>query len=300
MAEGNQSQELAIPGQIVKSERKGGIAQTVKKILRRPTNQAITKTPTEQAPGEMSVERAREILEGIADLHENDLDIQERNLPPAEQLKRFGGGPYKDEIKKAFGVYANHLVTTHYAKKPGEDYAYRLLKRDLHGPDLPYNPHYPQGKSYYGLDLAIMLDFDGHGPKAVRLELHDYGVAMKIASQIPLVDVKPDSQDEKDTRFYDTFSPPDPDDRASMMGVRKSASLLGLRLEANNKHDIGQEWFHRDYKGLWRGMRWTAANLLCWDEDGIVYPPDLDKSPSALDKGQAQLSKPRSELPPKQ
>lgn len=315
MAEGHESQELAIPDKpdkIVKSERKGGIAQTVRNVFRKPAAQAITQTPIEQAPDEMSVERARKILERIVDLHEDDLDFHERNLTPAEQFKRFGGGPYKDEVKKAFSVYADHLVTTHGAKKPSESYSYKLFKKDLPGP-----PHYkgnPEGKFYYNLGLSVLLDWDwdrSKTPKAIRLTLSDTGKLqgwigrIAVESHVPLVDFKPGSTDEQyATVFRDTLSGPNPDDRTSILSGERYASMSGFRamsdlfeLGSLNTNDL--EVFHRYYKYLHLGMRWTAANLLCWDENRIVYPDDLDKPQSPLDKGQAQLSKPKLELPPK-
>lgn len=299
MDEGHESQELAIPG-----KGKRGIAQTVRNILKRPANQATEKIPQaiEQTPGEMAIEkgemtvgRARKILEFIVNIPESGLDKHERNLTPEEQYKRFGGIHYED-IKKAFGVYADHLVTTHDAKEPREYYSYRLLKEDLPGHTFKGSPE----TRYYDLELSIMLDLDRpKTPKVVRLTLHDgkrhgsffphdRGIVM-VESQIPLGDVKPDSSDEKSTRFYDNLSDPDPHPYLSR-GPAKSATLQGMRVYAQEVNPLHPEWFHNEYKGLHRGMRWAAANFLCWDENRIIYPDDLDKPP--LDRGQTQLNKP--------
>src|SRR5260370_37821982 len=32
----------------------------------------------------------------------------------------------------------------------------------------------------------------------------------------------------------------------------------------------------KDYRHLWRGLRWLCVNLLTWDRPGIILPEDLD------------------------
>ncbi|MEK7517887.1 MAG: hypothetical protein AAB583_05025, partial [Patescibacteria group bacterium] len=296
-----------IPGQLAK--RNTSIKSRVQQILKRPV-QTITKAPTEQPPkgqpieqieqapdDEMSVERARKILEYLVNIPESGLDAHESHLTPTEQFKRFGGTHYK-EIRDAFKVYADHLVETHGAKKFPGDFSYELIKEDLPGPPEELVEGKPL-QGYYNLELAILRE-------AVRLRLRDakrYGRVprgvIRVESQIPLVDIKPDSPYERDRLFYDILSlsrpigPGGPDGR-----IIGKASLGYLRLSANKDiYDRDPEQFHREYKNLHRGMRWAAANLLCWDENKTVYPDDLDKPP--FDKGKSQLSKPELALPPK-
>ncbi len=300
MAEDHESQELAIPGKIVKSKGKGVIAQTVRDILRRPAARAIEKTPQviEQTPGEMSVERARKILEYIVGVDGRGLDAHERKLTPAEQFQRFGGIHYED-IKKAFGVYADHLIATHDTIKPQGKYRKSedlLLKEDLPGP-LSRNS---SGARYYDLQLSILTHLEKpKKAKSVRLTLCDgtrdgHVRQLRVESDIPLVDDKPGSSGEHYSTFYDGFT---------RDGRHISTSLPMMRTWAHkyaNEEPQYNQQFHDMYRNLHRGMRWTAANLLCWDENRIVYPADLDKLPLTLDRGQAQLNKPKLELPPKQ
>ena len=188
-------------------------------------------------------------------------------------------------------------------QKPQEHYEYRLVKEDFPGPNV-YG--YPETR-YYDLGLAIPLDFEmPKTPKVVRLTLHDgkrHGYVYpydrerrRVESQIPLFDVKPDSSDEKAIGFRDDLSLSRPIHPGFNTRIPEHATLSGLRVYSKDTYD--PERFHRQYKSLHRGMRWAAANLLCWDENRIVYPDDLDKPP--FDTSQTQLNKPKLELPPKQ
>lgn len=33
------------------------------------------------------------------------------------------------------------------------------------------------------------------------------------------------------------------------------------------------------YRHMWKGTRWLAANMLAWDNDGLIMPEELDTLP---------------------
>lgn len=150
-------------------------------------------------------------------------------------------GPYTSEqVRRAFALVGTHIIKTH--TPPGH-------------PALRATKPYADGELRLGL-ASLISSFGARSPrdaKSLVMSLRapwPLGSRISITSEIPLV------------------TTPRPEDRI-FIGFSDKGKHISLR-------DLTEHFTLPKYRFMWRGIRWTATNMLIFNMSTVVLPGEID------------------------